>query len=233
MIVDELVRDAISSEDVCLKFLRKFGIMAKTICPCYKPGYDGVMKERRCSGRTILKCTIKTCRSTKSIRKSNRFFHFKDKNCRPSSKLSLCDIVWLAYFRNSTTATIVQLSKVCGNSTNTVCVWNNLLREVCSLAIEQFHKLVGTTENPVQIDESYFGGKAKYGRGRRLKGDRIHRNESKAQQELQRQHDSTVDESSVSQVHGPWFFGLNQNERTVRFIIVENRKATTLIPIIQ
>ena len=50
---------------------------------------------------------------------------------------------------------------------------------------------------------------------------------------MQRQHDSTVDESSVGKVHGPWVFGLYQNERTVRFIIVEDCKATTLIPIIQ
>ena len=97
----------------------------------------------------------------------------------------------------------MQLSKVCGDSTNTVCVWNNLFREVCSLPIQQFPKLVETTENPVQIDESYFGSKAKYRRGRRLKGDKIHRNKSRAQQELQHQHDSTVDESSVGQVHGP------------------------------
>ncbi len=66
-----------------------------------------------------------------------------------------------------------------------------------------------------------------------MKGDRIHRNETGSQRELQRQHESTVDESSVGQVHGPWVFGLYQIERTVRFIIVEDRKATTWILIIQ
>ncbi len=67
----------------------------------------------------------------------------------------------------------------------------------------------------MQIDESYFGVKTKYGRGWRMHIDTAYRDELQAQDELRSQLDLTNDDAAVGQVHGPWFFGLYQNVPTV------------------
>ncbi len=50
--------------------------------------------------------------------------------------------------------------------------WNTQIREACSLAIKKEPKLFGFMLVPIQIDESYFSRRRKYGKGRLLQGDR-------------------------------------------------------------
>jgi len=47
-----------------------------------------------------------------------------------------------------------------GKSTNTVTDWFNMCREVCTFIVshQRRGKMVGTTENPTQIDEARFAG---------------------------------------------------------------------------
>ena len=117
------------------------------------------MKECRRGNRVILRCGTRKCRSTRSIRATNKIFYFTDSKGRPNTKMPLCDIFRRANFFVTTTSTIKQLSATCGNSTRTVCVWFHLFREVCTLSIEGLPKLRGTEDKPVQVDEAFFGGR--------------------------------------------------------------------------
>ncbi len=65
-----------------------------------------------------------------------------------------------------------------GHSSSTVIDWLNLMREVCTHSVEAEPKMVGTAENPVQIDESYFSGRRKYGKGRLMRGNLDEQNEN-------------------------------------------------------
>lgn len=49
----------------------------------------------------------------------------------------------------------------------------NFCRNVCTASLDKSPKLVGTQENPAQIDESYRGGRRKYNRCPLNKGDKI------------------------------------------------------------
>ncbi len=58
----------------------------------------------------------------------------------------------MTYFFTTTTATTIQMSIICGNSTNTGCACMNLFHEDCIRTIENEPKLVGTAERSIQID---------------------------------------------------------------------------------
>lgn len=85
--------------------------------------------------------------------------------------------------------------------------------------------MLGTDDNPIQIDESRFAGRRKYNRGRLLQGDAPA---------------NSVDEDVVVQnkqnhgacVDGPWVFGLRQSN-DCRYFVVEKRDKSTLIPLIK
>ena len=68
------------------------------------------------------------------------------------------------------------------------------------------------------IDESYFRGRRKYNRGRMLQGD------------LESGYES---EGNTGDLPGPWVLGICTKQSHVRFIIVQNRTARTLIPLIE
>ncbi len=55
------------------------------------------------------------------------------------------------------------------------------------MSIEGSSKLRGTEDKTVQVDEAFFGGRAKYGGGRRLFGDRVPAGEKQAHKELIRE----------------------------------------------
>ena len=84
--------------------------------------------------------------------------------------------------------------------------------------------MLGTAEEPIQIDEARFAGKRKHNRGRLLRGNRIPQSEdSDALLENNRNHGSRID--------GPWVFGLKQGLDSCYFY-VKRRDKETLIPII-
>ena len=60
-----------------------------------------------------------------------------------------------------------------GKSANTVTDWFNMCREVCAAIVshQRRGKMVGTMDNPIQIDEARFAGRRKYNRGRMLNED--------------------------------------------------------------
>lgn len=67
--------------------------------------------------------------------------------------------------------------------------------------VEARGQMVGTEEQPVQIDEARFAGRRKYNRGRMLQGDRPPAQvDSDADVENNRNHGQRED--------GPWVFGM-------------------------
>ena len=72
--------------------------------------------------------------------------------------------------------------------------------------------------------------KAKYGRGRRLKGDRVDENEDKSRAELLAEIFERATEEMYGKFMGPWVFWLYQNNRGVRFFAAPDRKARTVLP---
>ena len=86
-------------------------------------------------------------------------------------------------------------------------------------------KMIGTLDNPIQIDEARFAGRRKYNRERMLNGDNAPLSEdSEAKQENNRNHGPRIDE--------PWVFDLKQGS-DFRYFWVEQRDRNTLIPIIE
>jgi hypothetical protein len=99
-----------------------------------------------------------------------------------------------------------------------------MCREVCTKVIESKGQILGTTEEPIQIDEARFAGKCKYNRGRLLKGNRISQlKDSDALLENNRNHGRRTD--------GPWVFGLKQG-LDCRYFYVNRRDKETLVSII-
>ena len=101
-----------------------------------------------------------------------------------------------------------------------------MCREVCTeiVSVRRRGQIVGTPQDPIQIDESKFGGKRKYNRGRLLLGDRPPRHiDDAVNVDNNRNHGNRVD--------GPWVFGI-KNSQECRFFHVQRRNRATLEPII-
>ena len=111
-----------------------------------------------------------------------------------------------------------------GRSKQTIVDWFNMCREVCSSIMEKRPQMIGTEDNPVQIDESYFSGKRKNNTGCLLQGN------------LPAERDRTIsvanNRNHGNRVSGPWVFGLYQGNNC-RYFWVERRDADTLIPLIE
>ena len=99
--------------------------------------------------------------------------------------------------------------------------WLHLIRAVCTYSIVNSHKLIGSSATPIQIDESHFRGRRKYSRVRLLNGDiGVGSNFSRKN-------------NYGTEVNGPWVFRIYKSSEEVRFVLVPDRRAQTLLPIIQ
>jgi hypothetical protein len=113
---------------------------------------------------------------------------------------------------------------ITGQSHSTFVDWYNMCREVCTKVIEKKGQMLGTAEEPIQIDESRFAGKRKYNHGRPLQGNCAPQSEdSDALLENNRNHGRRID--------GPWVFGLKQG-LDYRYFYVNRPDKKTLVPII-
>lgn len=104
----------------------------------------------------------------------------------------------------------------------------NYCCNVCKASLEKSPKLVGTQAKRVQIDESYHCCRQKYNRGRLYKGDKM-----RGKNQTMKVNAKILGENSErDEASGPWIFGAFDSENRVRFQLVDDRRATTLIPII-
>ncbi len=78
-----------------------------------------------------------------------------------------------------------QAAKAAGVSKNSVVKWYSACRQVGSLAEFMLHKILGTHNEPIQIDESYFAGRRKYSCGRLCKSDKNCPGEQEARQRIE------------------------------------------------
>lgn len=221
----------ISNETKALEFLRRHNLLDKEqeVRNCHRCG--GEMKDARKRRRNgefipVLRCTARGCQTFRSVRTGNAFFHFTDLNNRLHCNLSLSQILELVwYFVEDCSYDIIQ--KFTGRSRETICDWFNMCREVCTqiVSVENRGQMIGTNDQPVQIDEARFAGRRKYNRGRMLKGDHpANLIDSEAEVENNRNHGRRID--------GPWVFGLKKG-LDCRYFFVERRDRDTLQPIIQ
>jgi len=227
MLLKEFYRRVILTEEAAVAFLREHNLQEAD--PCYKCG--SIMQEKRKRNRggefkPVLRCPRKGCQTTRSVRTGNRFFYYTDMNNKMHCNLSLCEILELIFLfvLDIPMSTVTALT---GKSANTVTDWFNMCREVCAAIVshQRRGKMVGTMDNPIQIDEARFAGRRKYNRGRMLNGDNAPLSEdSDAEQENNRNHGRRID--------GPWVFGLKQGS-DCRYFWVERRDRNTLIPIIE
>ena len=176
MLLKEFYRRVILTE-APLAFLREHNLLdtVQEADPCHKCG--SVMQEKgKCNRggyfKPVLRCPRNGCQTTRSVHTGNQFFHYTDMNNKLHCNLSLCEILKLIiiFVLDIPMRTVTTLT---GKSANTATDWFSMCREVCKSIIshQQRGKVVGTAENPIQIDEARFAGWRKYNRGRMLIGD--------------------------------------------------------------
>ena len=140
--ITEVVQGISNSEQDCVDFLKEFGVFGEDYLPCPgtkhrsfgKPMTQGI---RRDTNGVIWKCTGKGCRVLRSIRISNGFFTYIDKNRKLRCGLSLQKITLFIYLWAETTNNVVQMMRILRICRQTVVDWSNMCREVCSIIIQR------------------------------------------------------------------------------------------------
>ncbi len=184
----------------------------------------------------------------RSARASNRFLFYVDSLGRINCKRSLKDIIkHVYYFFSVKKITVRELQRLIGSSERTIVDCNAQIREVCSLAIKKEPKIFGSMLVTIQIDESYFSGRRKYGEGRLLQGDRSKSktkkisvnsfgNESEWNSDVPEANEEEPNPTSSrnygKRASGPWV-GIRLNRFNIRFIEVKDRTAQTLTKVIK
>ena len=221
----------ISDESKTLEFLRRHGLLDEesSTSPCHRCGgemKDSQKRKRNGEFMPVLRCKKRGCQTYRSVRKGNAFFHYTDLNNKVNCNLSLCQILELIfYFIQDLSYDLV--NSLTGRGTEAICDWFNMCREVCTVivSVQNRGQMIGTEEEPVQIDEARFAGRRKYNRGRLLEGDRApNSSDSDAEVANNRNHGRRID--------GPWVFGLKKG-LDCRYFYVLRRDRATLIPLIQ
>ena len=153
----------------------------------------------------VMRCPRKGCQVMRSVRHGNNFFHYWDLNNKMNCKLSLCQILDIVHFFPCETP-VKYAKTITGQSHSTLVDWYNMCWEVCMKVTEKKGQMLGTTEQPIQIDEARFAGKRKYNRGRLLQGNRVPQSEdTDALLENKRNYGRRID--------GPWGFWFKARSR--------------------
>ena len=102
--------------------------------------------------------------------------------------------------------------------------------------------MIVTDTHPVQVDEYYFQGRRKYNRGRYLSFDDTNTRQSSLEIANwgSEQPNPDSEESNPqskrnygNRVQGPWVVSICQGSDKVRCFVVQDRKASTLVPLIE
>ena len=96
----------------------------------------------------------------------------------------------------------------------------------------------GTDSCPIQIEESYFLCRRKYSRGLVLRGDRARNLDDENDGDIINDwgKDSNLDGAEIygrDECAWIWVLGICKSNSQVRFVRVKNRKASTLLSVIQ
>ena len=218
----EFSQTVLATERKCVEFLQMFGIIPDSMpCVC---GQEMALRDRKQrSGKVnvMWRCSRKHCRKEISVRSNCSFLAYKRSDERLRSSLTLSKILQITYTWLQYTPTCRQLrdgTKCCLQS---IVDWLNLCREVTSHAVESLSEMVGTPEQPIQVDEAYFSGRRKYNKGRLLEGD------------IGMQSGCNRSNNYGDQVTGPWVLCIYKSKENQRFVVLPDRKGTTLLPLIK
>ena len=134
-----------------------------------------------------------------------------------------------------TRATIREAVYTTGYALNTVVDWYNLIREVCTHSGENQTKMVETAARLVQIDESYFSWRRKYGKGRLMRGNLDENGSMDVSDELPDWNTDDSSDQSFNVEDPPWSWVLEiyANKQECCFIRVRDRSSATLVSIIE
>ena len=185
--------------------MRRHGLLAEkeNVAPCHRCGEemkDVQRRNRKGEFTSALRCKNRRCQTNRSIRCGNIFFHFTDLNDRVNCKLTLCQVLELIFYCiQDLPYDMVHI--LTGRGNEAICDRFNLCREICSQIVSATNrgKMIGTAEEPVQIDEARFAGGRKYNRGQMLQGDQAPDSiDSEAEVKNNRNHGRRID--------GPWVF---------------------------
>ena len=136
------------------------------------PGKRGVacgavMKERRRKKRAkVWQCPHSSCRKELSIRFGCSFLSLRTNTMKHYSRMALNEVLEIVYLFVAAPMTIRQAANITHHSLKKITHWWGLCREVCSMTMERQPRYFGTTNQPIQVDESFFSKWRKYGRGR-------------------------------------------------------------------
>ncbi len=184
----------IDNETSAILYLQSNGLM-RTDTAKYKKCQSG-MNEIKRNGRIAMRCKSRSCNNRYSIRSLNHFFHYEDKLGRRNSKTSLSNIIEIMYyFLHGRHLNVRQMREIVEHYHTTLVDWLTQFREVCALASQHGSKLVGTFQHPVQVDESYFSGRLKYGKGRLMSGNVS--NKKRTGDDMENEDDETTQSCST------------------------------------
>ena len=217
----------ITNDETAISFLQEKGIFPNSadLPPCSK--CSGKVHLYNKSGRIVVRCRQRTCRSEYSIRKFNMFFTYKNRIGHCKSGLSLQAILEIVFCWINEMP-IVAAAKTTGRSKATLCDWYNLCREVTAIEFNKRAKMGGLGKI-VQIDECLLQGKRKSNKGRLRNAD--HRFEILNTDE----NDCNVYNIRRNygiRLSGQWVVGiveqLDDGTNEARFFIVDKRDQKTL-----
>ncbi|PFX33813.1 putative transposase-like protein [Stylophora pistillata] len=144
----------IQSCQAILTFLVNRGLLAaKRICSC---GNQMVLRDNKSDDGYHWECPVNQCRKRRSIR-AGTFFE--------DSKIPLSHWLYIIFLW-SIDESNKKVSLLTGLSLRTVITALQRLRDICSLKILHGNLKLGGRGKTIEIDESMFGHKRKYNRGR-------------------------------------------------------------------
>ena len=230
-------RVLIRTDEGALDILQKQKVIPRVLYCSGKSGRDcgGVMRVhvRRKGKRRVrqFRCGHAKCRKEYSILSTSSFFS--------GACLSLSNILEIVHMWTYGRYTIREAALVSNHSQTSIVKYWVICRKVCTLIMDAQPKYVGTAEQPVQVDESFFHGRRKYGRGRLQSGDRK-KNES---DDFEFEDWASVAASGVHIYDGPkfqedvdsweWVVGTSESKHKVRFIRVQERDQYTLKAVLE
>lgn len=218
-----------SNEKEAVAFLRRKGLLDKgAVAPCPRCGgemKETKRKERNSEIKPTLRCNAGDCQTFRQIRNVTVICYFNYLNNRVGCKFSLSQSLELIfYFTQDIPCDSVH--ELTDRGTKEICDWFNMCRKVCSqiVSVSNRGKMVGTEEDPVQIDIAWFVGRPQHHRGRMMQDHVPESNDSNTEVENTRNHGGLID--------GPWVFGLKKGG-DCRYFYVQRRNRETLEHIIQ
>lgn len=214
--------EVLSSEEKAVQFLQRCGVVlfdSTLVCTNSGRNHDrppcgGALVFKSDSQGLCLRCTVSTCQSRRSIRQKNGFFG-------TNSNLEIREILELVwYWLMGLTHSEIQGYATKTYSSHTLVEWFKKFRTVCTAVVRLKEPMVGTELDPIQIDESHFGGRRKYNKGRLLKGDKKVETDPLVQFFNKR--------NGGNRVGGNWVFGLVHGRTDVRLFSVPRRDRPNL-----